>query len=339
MPPDLADPAWLAARLGSPGVVVLDVRWRVGAGSDHAGYLAGHIPGARFVDLDRELAAPPGAGGRHPLPDATVLQQVWRRHGIDDGSTVVVHDDADGSGAVRAWWLLRWSGLEDVRVLDGGLRAWTGALETGEPAPSRPGTVTVRPGAMPTVDMAEVAARSGAGHGLLLDARAAPRYRGEIEPLDAVAGHIPGAVNLPFAELYTERGTLRPPAELRERLEAAGVAVRHQASEVSGDPSATPEADRRRGLADRDGPRGTGADDSHDDGSADSDDDRSADSDADRGADRAVASCGSGVTACHLVLAGRVAGIDLALYPGSYSEWSGAGRPVATGPEPRSAAG
>ncbi|MTD16491.1 sulfurtransferase [Nakamurella sp. YIM 132087] len=273
MTSDLLDPADLAALLDGPdaaAVVLLDVRWKVGAGADHDAYLAGHLPGAVFVDLDRDLAGPAGTGGRHPLPDPAALQEVWRRCGIDDGDTVVVHDGHDGSAAVRAWWVARWSGLRDVRVLDGGLAAWTGPLETGEVVPE-PGTVTVAAGAMPVVDVSELDEPTAAG--ILLDARAAARYRGEFEPLDPVAGHIPGAVNLPFAELYTDDFRLRPAAELRQVFDAAGI----------------------------------------------------------RPATPAVASCGSGVTACHLILAGRVAGVELALYPGSYSQWCALQRPVETG--------
>jgi thiosulfate/3-mercaptopyruvate sulfurtransferase len=256
--------------------VLLDVRWVVGSGSDEQAYRAGHLPDAVFVDLDRDLADPPGLGGRHPLPAADRLQAVWRRSGISDGRAVVVYDGGDGSGAVRAWWLARWSGLPDVRVLDGGLTAWQAAgevLHLGEVHPE-PGAVTVASGGMPTVDADLAQALALGADTVLLDARAAVRYRGEVEPLDTKAGHIPGATNLPFADLYTLDGRLRPADELRSAFEAAGV---------------------RPGMT-------------------------------------AAASCGSGITAGHLVLAGRVAGLDLALYPGSFSQWCALDRPVVAGP-------
>ncbi|GAA2014004.1 sulfurtransferase [Nakamurella flavida] len=270
-PSPLITAAELADRLASGHPpVLLDVRWTL-AGADPAAHRAGHLPGALFVDLDAELAGAPGAGGRHPLPDPVALQAVWRRLGIDDDSAVVVYDGADGAPAARAWWLLRWSGLTDVRVLDGGLGAWTAGLVGGEEMAAVPGSVTVRPGSMPTVDIDGAA--DLAATGMLLDARAAARYRGEVEPIDPAAGHIPGAVNLPYASLIGPDGTMRPAAELRAAFAAAGV-----------------------------------------DGST-----------------PAGASCGSGVTACHLVLAAAVAGVQLALYPGSWSQWCAAGRPVATG--------
>ena len=261
--------------VGAHPPVVLDVRWNL-TGSDRNAYLAGHIPGALFVDLDTELAAPvsDGALGRHPLPDPDALEQTWRRAGIRDADSVVVYDARDASAAARAWWLLRWSGLSDVRVLDGGFAAWESVglrVKAGAGSPLLPGSVTVRPGNMATVDQDDAAGM--ASRGRLLDARAAARYRGEVEPIDPVAGHIPGAVNLPFSDLLAADGRLKPVADLRAAFEAAGI---------------------RPGVA-------------------------------------AAASCGSGVTACHLVLAGAVAGLDIALYPGSWSQWCALGRPVETG--------
>lgn len=272
----LVEPTELAEELiGDRPPVVLDVRWSL-AGSDPDGYRAGHVPGSLFVDLDRDLAAPvgDGTGGRHPLPDPEALQAVWRRVGIRSTDGVVVYDADNASAAARAWWLLRWSGLSDVRVLDGGMAAWAAAglwVKAGSGSPLVPGTVRVRPGGMPVVDADGAAGL--AADGALVDARAAARYRGEVEPIDPVAGHVPGAVNLPFTDLLTADGRFRPPAEIADAFAAVGV----QPGTI------------------------------------------------------AAASCGSGVTACHLVLAAAVAGLELALYPGSWSQWCALGRPVATG--------
>ena len=248
----LIEPAELTARLAAAGradsPVLLDVRWSL-AGSDRAGYLTAHLPGAVFVDLDRDLAAAPGAGGRHPLPEPEVLQQLWRAAGIDDSSHVVVYDGGNGLGAARAWWLLRWSGLTTVQVLDGGLPAWRAdparRLDHGEPARRTLGSMTVVAGAMPVVDADGAAAVAAAPDGVLLDARARERFRGEVEPLDPVAGHIPGSVNLPIGQLLTEAGTYRPADELATALRRAGVSG---ASDPSADaaPADTARADTAR---------------------------------------------------------------------------------------------
>ncbi|MDF3149014.1 MULTISPECIES: sulfurtransferase [unclassified Streptomyces] len=204
--------------------VVLDVRWALGdpRGRDH--YAAGHIPGAVYVDLDTELAAPPSPeGGRHPLPRAEDLQEAARRWGIRQGRRVVVHDDSGNTAAARAWWLLRHAGLTRVTLLDGALGAWRSAglpLESGVPADPPPGDVVLNEGALPTVD-ADGAAELAVS-GLLLDARAAERYRGEVEPVDPRAGHIPGAVCAPTGENLTADGTFLPPEELRKRFEDKG---------------------------------------------------------------------------------------------------------------------
>ena len=283
----------LAARLAdepdpSPGhqaarPVLLDVRWML-TGSDRDGYRRAHLPGAVFVDLDRELAAPPGAGGRHPLPAPADLQRVWRAAGISDGSTVVAYDGGNGLAAARAWWLLRWSGLRTVSVLDGGLPAWTAdpfrPLADGDQAAPLPGTFTVVPGGMPVVGLDDAASLAGAADGVLVDARAAERFRGEVEPVDPVAGHIPGSVNLPVTGLLGRDGRYLPAAEIAEAFASVGIA----------------------------GSEGAAAD-----------------------PPTAAASCGSGVTACQLILAGELAGLQLALYPGSYSQWCALGRPVAVG--------
>ncbi|WP_112139057.1 sulfurtransferase [Glycomyces dulcitolivorans] len=176
--------------------VRIDVRWTLGGPSKEAEYAAGHVPGAVWLDFDRDVCGPVGpVGGRHPLPDPEALQAVLRAAGIDDGDPVLVYDDGDGMSAARTWWTLRWAGIEDVRVLTGGFKAWAGAglpLETEAPAPAA-GNVTVRPGSLPVLD-ADGAAAWAAEHDLV-DVRSPERYRGEVEPVDPVAGHIPGALN------------------------------------------------------------------------------------------------------------------------------------------------
>ncbi|MEU9608386.1 sulfurtransferase [Streptomyces sp. NPDC048057] len=212
--------AELASALAGPRPpVVLDVRYQLGGPHGRPDYDAGHVPGAVFVDLDAELAGPPGDGGRHPLPDVSAFGAVMRRAGVSTDSSVVVYDADKGWGAARAWWLLRWTGHADVAVLDGGLAAWTGPLETEAPAPA-PGDFVPKPGALPllTADGAAELARSG----LLLDARAGERYRGEVEPVDAVAGHIPGAVSAPTTENLGRDGRFLAADELTARFTALG---------------------------------------------------------------------------------------------------------------------
>ena len=255
--------------------VVLDVRWTLAVPDGRPAFRAGHIPGAVYVDLDHELADHAAIGeGRHPLPSEAEFTRAMRRWGLRQGDTVVVMDDAGDQSAARAWWLLRHAGLEDVRMLDGALAAWVGAghpLETGRHAPE-PGDATAHFGAMPVIG-ADGAAEFPQ-RGVLLDARAAERYRGEVEPIDPRAGHIPGARSAPSAgNLDAEQRFLAPDA-MRERFAALGI--------EPGTPAA--------------------------------------------------AYCGSGVTAAHGVAALAIAGIDAALYPGSWSQWSNeADRPVATG--------
>jgi thiosulfate/3-mercaptopyruvate sulfurtransferase len=190
-------------------VVVLDVRYELGGPDGREEYARGHVPGAHYVDLDTELAAPPGDGGRHPLPDPALVEATLRRCGIDDESSVVVLDGRESFAAARAWWVLRWLGLEDVRVLDGGYAAWLRAnLPVSTEVPEEgDGTFTARPGRLPVLD-ADGAARL-ARTGLLLDSRAAARYRGEVEPIDPVAGHIPGAVSSPTTDWLAADGTFR----------------------------------------------------------------------------------------------------------------------------------
>lgn len=203
--------------------VVLDVQFELGGRPGHELHAAGHLPGAAHLDLDTALAGPPGDGGRHPLPDPDVLQAALREAGVDDDVRVVVYDQATSLAAARAWWVLRWAGLDDVRVLDGGLAAWQaeGHELSTEAVLRPPGLVTVRPGSLPVLD-ADDAARV-ARDGVLLDARTPERYRGESEPIDPVAGHVPGAVDVPMGDLLQPDGRLRDPAELRARFAAAGV--------------------------------------------------------------------------------------------------------------------
>jgi thiosulfate/3-mercaptopyruvate sulfurtransferase len=215
----------LAEALGQvPPPVLLDVRWRLGGPPGAESYQAGHIPGAVFADLDRDLAgAPGGPGGRHPLPAAGAFQAAMRRAGISAGRPVVAYDDGDSTAAARAWWLLRYFGHRDVAVLDGGYRAWTaagGAASTAAAQPA-PGGFTAVAGGMPVLDAA--GAGSLARSGVLLDARAGERYRGEQEPVDPVAGHIPGAVSAPTAQNVGADGTFRPAGELRARFADLGV--------------------------------------------------------------------------------------------------------------------
>ena len=226
----LITPAALAAVLtdatGPSHPVVLDVRWRLGGPPGRELYDAAHIPGAAFVDLDLDLAAPPGEGGRHPMPAAADFEQAMRRAGVSDERPVVVYDDADSTAAARAWWLLRYFGHPSVLVLDGGFRAWTAAGYPVDP-PSQAyhgaiGDFTARPGHLGLLD-ADGAA-SVARSGLLLDARAGERYRGEAEHVDPVAGHIPGAVSAPTAENVNPDGTFRSPADLAARFTALGAA-------------------------------------------------------------------------------------------------------------------
>jgi thiosulfate/3-mercaptopyruvate sulfurtransferase len=224
-----AELAELLASAGGPAsdstVAVLDVRYLRGGPPGRELYAAGHVPGAVFVDLDSDLAGPPGRGGRHPLPAVDSFAVAMRRAGVSDGHPVVVYDDADSTAAARAWWLLRYFGHSSVRVLDGGFRAWTAAGYPVEPPASGlravPGDFSPRPGQLKLLETDDAAALATAG--VLLDARAGERYRGEVEPVDPVAGHIPGAVSAPTAQNVNPDGTFRPPGELAARFAALGV--------------------------------------------------------------------------------------------------------------------
>lgn len=272
-----------AELLDSGAVVVLDVRWRLTGPPGRADYDLAHLPGAVFVDLETELAGPPSAAqGRHPLPEPERLAGVLRTAGVSQGVPVIVYDDADGSVAARAWWLLRWLGHPDVAVLDGGFAAWRAEdrpLTADVPRPA-PGNLQPNPGQMPTTDADGAAAF--ADRGVLLDARAPERYRGEVEPVDARAGHIPGAHNSPAADNVTadaQDGTKhwRTTADLAAHFAGLGVAPETEVGVY----------------------------------------------------------CGSGVTACAVVLAIEHAGVSArpaTLYPGSFSQWSAdKDREVATG--------
>lgn len=219
MKPIITASEYASESAGPRPPVLLDVRWQLGGPHGRPDYEAGHLPGAVFVDLDTELAGPAGSGGRHPLPDPEAFGAVMRRAGVGQDTPVVVYDGGQGWAAARAWWLLRWTGHSDVRVLDGGLAAWTGDLSTGIPDPAE-GDFRPKPGALPTLDADAAAALARTG--LLLDARAAERYRGDVEPIDRVGGHIPGAVSAPTTANVAEDGRYLPAERLAERFTALG---------------------------------------------------------------------------------------------------------------------
>jgi thiosulfate/3-mercaptopyruvate sulfurtransferase len=280
-PTTLIDAPALQALLGAhPAPVLLDCGFDLAdTAAGERAYAAGHLPGAHYAHLDRDLSgAKTGSNGRHPLPERAALAATLGRWGIAPGVPVVCLDHQGGVYAARAWWLLRWMGHDRVAVLDGGRAAWLaagGTLDTAPPAVANTGPYPARPPAMPTVDAATLL--SQLGRRPLLDARAPERFRGEVEPLDPVAGHIPGATCRFFKDNLGPDGRFKPREQLRAEFEALGAAS------------------------------GAGAD--------------------------AVHLCGSGVTACHNLLAMAHAGLAPgALYPGSWSEWcSDPARPVALG--------
>ncbi len=222
----LVGAAALAAEVGTGGLLLLDVRWTT-AGPDRDAYRAAHLPGAVFVDLDADLAGPPGDGGRHPLPAPDAFTATMRRLGVSPGRRVVVYD-AGGTppfAPARAWWCLRYFGHDDVRVLDGGLAAWRaagGEVEAGEMAPVADARAAARPGGLPAVTVDDVTGAAGliGTATALVDVRAPERFAGRTEPIDPVAGHIPGAVNLPVTQVVDARGRLLAPESLRAALEA-----------------------------------------------------------------------------------------------------------------------
>ncbi|MBF6606908.1 MAG: sulfurtransferase [Chloroflexi bacterium] len=275
----------LAERLTRPDSVrVVDVRWYLGRpGDGRRAYDAGHIPDSIFVDLDTDLVAPDGPG-RHPLPDPATFAGRLGELGIGDGQLVVACDDVGGWVAARLWWMLDDLGHRESAVLDGGLPAWIAAglpLST-DASPHPAAHLTLAPAWRRTIERDELRRRLGSV--TLLDARAAARYRGEIEPIDPVAGHIPTALSAPTDGNLRLDGRFRSPADLAARFAELGI--------VGG---------RDSGAVGRD----------------------------------VVTSCGSGVSACHNALAMRVAGLpDPILFPGSFSDWSRSGLPVATGSDP-----
>jgi thiosulfate/3-mercaptopyruvate sulfurtransferase len=221
------------ALAGPEPPTLIDVRWRLGGPPGIDSYRAGHLPGAVYVDLDAQLAGPPGGGGRHPLPATADFEAAMRSAGVRAGGEVVVYDEADATIAARAWWLLRYfghggagnsgAGHGRVRVLDGGFRAWQAA---GQPVSTADVTAALSdfvadPGHLPVLDAAGAA--DVASSGILLDARAPARYRGETEPVDAVAGHIPGALSAPTAENVTSAGLFRSVAHLQARFTDLGI--------------------------------------------------------------------------------------------------------------------
>ena len=273
----------LAGLLGDPRLRIVDCRFDLARPEDgRRRYLDEHLPGALYAHLDRDLAAPvtPGSG-RHPLPAPGDFAARLRRWGVNRDSQVVAYDDGNGMYAARLWWMLRWLGHDAVAVLDGGMRRWLQLglpLDDEVPAPP-PGDFVAHPRPDAVADAAAVLAATGDPALCILDARSPERYRGEVEPIDAVAGHVPGARNHPFGLSLDAQGRFLEPEALRATL----------ATSLAGTP---PE--------------------------------------------RAVAMCGSGVSACHLLLALEHAGLPGArLYAGSWSEWSSdPGRPVSTGAGP-----
>ena len=260
---------------GTGRPVVADVRWYLDGRSGRAAYEEGHLPGAVFVDLDSALAAPPSpAAGRHPLPSPAHFAAARSAAGVGDDSVLVAYDDAGGTVAARLVWMLRALGV-DAALLDGGIAAWPGPLETGSgPAPSA-AAFTARPWPVSLIASADDAADPA---NAVMDARDPARYRGEVEPIDARPGHVPGAANVPSRSNLGADGRFLPAGELRRRFETAGA-----------------------------------------------------------GAGRTVISyCGSGVTACHNLLAMELAGLPPGrLYPGSWSQYSAdPARPAAVGDEP-----
>jgi thiosulfate/3-mercaptopyruvate sulfurtransferase len=270
-PSPLVSPSWLSGHLGHPNLVLVDVRWYLQGKRGIDEYAKGHLPGAAFADVDRDLATLPGPGrpGRHPLPDAASFAEFLARIGVGPNDVVVAYDDAGGAIAARLWWLLGYFGHDGGRVLDGGIQAWVAAghpLETAEPRRPPAKRLTLAPRSSKVADKAAMQAILKKPGAAVLDARAAERFEGLSEPVDARPGHIPGATSAPFVgNLRAPAGSFLSPAELAARYAALGAL----------DASAV------------------------------------------------VAYCGSGVTACHDLLALSLAGrADALLYEGSWSDWA-----------------
>jgi thiosulfate/3-mercaptopyruvate sulfurtransferase len=270
----------LAAHLDDPQWVVFDCRFTLtDPGAGQTAYVQAHIPGARYAHLDNDLSSPKNEhSGRHPLPDPAALAEKLGQWGVGEHTQVVVYDDSFGAIAVRLWWLLRWLGHDAVALLDGGLPKWQreGKPMTPQVPDMRPTIFSARPNHAMWVDAQDVRKALEHKQAILLDARAEVRFTGDREPIDPVAGHIPGAINLPFEDNLDLGGNLLPPAALRKFYQ--GILQGHPASQV-------------------------------------------------------IHMCGSGITACHNILAMEMAGLTGAkLYPGSWSEWiSDPTRPIATG--------
>jgi thiosulfate/3-mercaptopyruvate sulfurtransferase len=221
----LIDVSSLKGVLDEPNIAIVDCRFDLmKPDAGHRAYLAGHIPKARYADLNKDLSSSVSPdSGRHPLPDPQVFAATLRRWGIGAGTQIIAYDDSAGSYAARLWWMLRWLRHDAAAVLDGGLQAWIqagGALSAGEEpaAPDSPaGHFVPQVDAEAVIGAAQVAARLGDPRFSLVDARAAERFAGTVEPIDAVAGHIPGAVNHPFSENLAKDGRFLQPAELRRR--------------------------------------------------------------------------------------------------------------------------
>jgi thiosulfate/3-mercaptopyruvate sulfurtransferase len=278
----------LRQRVDDPDLIVVDCRHQLTDVSyGREAYAGGHIPGAFFLHVDDDLAGPKYGPdgrfrGRHPLPDRNALVRRLAAIGMKPETTLVAYDDGDSMYAARLWWLMLWLGHSRVAVLDGGLKGWCGRgypLSTDVPQCSRPAVFEARAPLVGTIDANTLMSTLGSGRYLVLDARGADRYRGDIEPMDSKAGHIPGARNRPFRQNLTDGDRFKPSAELRDDFAAII---------------------------------------------------------ADMPMERVVHQCGSGVSACHNILAMAVAGIDgTLLYPGSWSEWSSdPQRPVAIGDAP-----
>jgi thiosulfate/3-mercaptopyruvate sulfurtransferase len=237
----LIDAATLRGLAGRPDTVLIDCRFDLSdPEAGRRAYLAGHIPGARYADLNLDLSAPVSASsGRHPLPTPPVFAATLERLGIGNATQAIAYDDAGGAYAARAWWLLRWLGHTSVAVLDGGMKAWSAASGTLESGPEAPlgaapagGRIVPQANAAAVIDTAEIAAFLSDGANLLVDARAAERYAGSVEPIDTVAGHISGAVNHPFSANLGPDGLFLAGPELRRRWEArlAGRQAAHVAA-------------------------------------------------------------------------------------------------------------
>jgi thiosulfate/3-mercaptopyruvate sulfurtransferase len=208
---------WLADHLGDGDLRLVDLRWYLDGRSGRAAYLAGHLPGAVFIDLDHDITAPAGPG-RHPIPRRAQFQEAMRATGVEPESRVVVYDDQGGFSAARLWWLFRYYGHPAVAVLDGGLPAWRGPLETAPAAPPHGGFKAADPDLSMVVDRVAVRA---ARDSVIYDARAPERYRGEVEPIDPKAGHIPGARNVSWRSNLGADWRFLPAAELRQKYAAA----------------------------------------------------------------------------------------------------------------------